>query len=52
MGDKQNFDHNGWQKQKMKLKFVAQTFSVSVADSLEFLEQDLKDTKFKVFSST
>ena len=29
----------------MKVKF--QTFSTSVADSLEFLEHDLKDPKFK-----
>ena len=35
--NKLNFNHTGWQKQKMKVKLAAQTFSASVADSLEFL---------------
>ena len=35
----------------MKTKFAAQKCSASVADSLEFLEHDLKDLKFRAYLS-
>ena len=39
-------NHVKWQKQKMKVKLAAQTFSSSVADALEFLMKDMKLPKF------
>ena len=35
----------------MKVKLAAQVFSASVTESLQFLENDLKDLKFKGCSS-
>ena len=47
-GKRIKFRPNWKAKGKMKVKF--QTFSTSVSDSLEFLEHDLKDPKFKCCS--
>ncbi|XP_071511293.1 uncharacterized protein [Diadema antillarum] len=38
LGNKLRNAHIQWQKQKMKVNIAAQTLSVSVADALEFLE--------------
>ena len=38
--------------EKIKVKLTAQTFSASVADSLGFLDYDLKDPEFKGCSFT
>lgn len=52
MANKLNLDHTGCQKQKMKVKLLAQTLSTSLADSLEFLEYEFKHPKFNSCSSS
>lgn len=39
--------HINWQKEKMKVKLAAQTFSRSVRDAFLFLSQDLKFPEFR-----
>ena len=44
--NKLNSDDLNWQRQKMKVKLVAQTFSSSTAIALQFLQQKIKHKKF------
>ncbi|KAF2892532.1 hypothetical protein ILUMI_13641 [Ignelater luminosus] len=44
--------HLQWEREKMKLKIAAQTFSNSVADALLFLSEDLQLKEFKNASVT
>jgi hypothetical protein len=51
LGNKLSSQHVAWQKQKMKVKLAAQTFSRSVSDALEFLKQ-AEVPEFKKCSAT
>ena len=44
--NKLDSDHLNWQRQKMKVKPVTQTFSSSTAAALQFLQQKIKQEKF------
>ena len=44
--------HIEWQQMKMKVKLAAQTFSASVADALEFCDQDLQLADFQGCAAT
>ena len=44
--NKLNSDHLNWQRQKMKVKLAAQTFSSSTAAALQFLQQKIIHEKF------
>ena len=46
-GNKLKKTHIQWQQNKMKLSIAAQTLSASVADSLDFLREDLKMIQFQ-----
>ena len=46
IANKLNSDHLNWQRQKMKKKLAAQTFSSSTAAALQFLQQKIKHEKF------
>ena len=45
ISNKLNSDHLNWQRQKMKMKLAAQTFSSSTAAELQFLQQKIKHEK-------
>ena len=46
IASKLNSDHLNWQRQKMKVKLAAQTFSSSTAAALQFLQQKINHEKF------
>ena len=47
LGNKLNSTHMQWKNHKMKVKVAAQTFSSSVADALDFLENVARLPEFK-----
>jgi hypothetical protein len=51
-GNKLKKTHIQWQQNKMKLSIAAQTLSSSVADSLDFLREDLKMPQFQGSEAT
>lgn len=51
-GNKLKRRHIEWEREKMKVKLAAQTFSRSVADALIFLRTDLKNINFKESHAT
>ncbi|KAF0023440.1 hypothetical protein F2P81_024070 [Scophthalmus maximus] len=44
--------HVQWRNQKMKVNLAAQLFSSSVADDLEYCEQELKYSQFRGCAAT
>lgn len=44
--------HINWEREKMKVKIAAQTFSNSVADALIYLNRDLKEPQFVEVEAT
>ena len=52
LANKIHVDHINWHKNKMKVKLAAQTLSSSVADALEYLQNDAKHENFKNCSGT
>lgn len=52
LGNKLKMAHIQWRNQKMKVHLAAQLFSSSVADALEFCEQDLKYPQFSGCTAT
>ena len=52
LANKLHVDHVVWQRHKMKVKLAAQTLSLSVADALNFLENDVRHADFQNCSST
>ena len=47
LGNKLRMAHIHWRQQKMKVHLAAQLFSSSVADALEYCEQELKYLQFR-----
>ncbi|KAJ8380408.1 hypothetical protein SKAU_G00011860 [Synaphobranchus kaupii] len=52
LGNKLRMAHIQWRKQKMKVHLAAQLFSSSVADALEYCEQELKYPQFRGCAAT
>ena len=52
LANKLHINHIFWRRHKMKVKLAAQTISSSVADALEFLQNDIKHEKFQNCSAT
>ncbi|KAL1277059.1 hypothetical protein QQF64_023732 [Cirrhinus molitorella] len=52
LGNKLKMAHIQWRNQKMKVNLAAQLFSRSVADALEYCEQELKYPQFSGCSAT
>lgn len=52
LGNKLTKVHVQWEKQKMKVRCAVQALSASVADALDFCEQELKLPQFKGASAT
>ena len=52
LANKLHVNHICWRRHKMKVKLAAQTFSSSVADALEFLQNDIKHESFQNCSAT
>ncbi|KAJ8334003.1 hypothetical protein SKAU_G00413220 [Synaphobranchus kaupii] len=52
LGKKLRMAHIQWRKQKMKVHLAAQLFSSSVADALEYCEQELKYPQFRGCAAT
>lgn len=52
LGNKLKMAHIQWRNQKMKVSLAAQLFSSSVADALEYCEQELKYPQFSGCAAT
>ncbi|XDV47041.1 hypothetical protein PO909_016787 [Leuciscus waleckii] len=52
LGNKLKMAHIQWRNQKMKVNLAAQLFSSSVADALEYCEQELKYPQFSGCAAT
>ena len=47
LGNRLSKQHIEWEKNKMKVRYAAQTFSRSVADAIDHLREDVKHPDFK-----
>ena len=52
LGNRLSKQHIEWEKNKIKVRYAAQTFSRSVADAIDHLREDVKHPDFKDSSAT